>query len=206
MNALRITHWSRIGDFGYGDVKATWELARFGFTFALVLSLLSHWGDERWADVFWRLADNWLARQSAPARSPLEVRTGSELTADGLVLRPVLAFRTAGPRRQRLVHTLRLAPSATGSRIENNLAYALSQKTTTASAKGWACGTIGLLFPELKRAENLAVLRGRTSWNGSDGSLFTTTAASPSIRSTTSGWPCRIICGACDWATCTDNP
>ena len=53
-------HWSRVGEFAFGDIKAIWEPSRFRAAFVLVRAWWRT-GDERYAEAFWTLFESWRA-------------------------------------------------------------------------------------------------------------------------------------------------
>jgi asparagine synthase (glutamine-hydrolysing) len=144
-------HWSQIPDFGFGDIKAIWEPSRFSFVFDLVRAFWRT-GDERYAEAFWQLAENW-RRENPPNRGP-NWKCGQEiafrLMAWCFGLHGFMEASRTTPERVRLLSEM---VAASGTRIEGNLDYALSQRNNHGISEATGLFTIGTLFPELKDAE-----------------------------------------------------
>src|SRR4051812_19242342 len=51
-------HWSRVPDFGFGDIKLIWEPNRFAFVYPLVRAWWRT-GDNKYPDAFWRSVEDW---------------------------------------------------------------------------------------------------------------------------------------------------
>jgi hypothetical protein len=143
-------HWSRIGDYEHGDIKILWELSRFGFTYDLVRA---YWrtGDERYVEAFWRLVEDW--RFHNPPHHGANWKCGQETSFRVMAwcfgLHGFLEADATTPQRVVML-TQMLAFS--GQRIERNLRYALSQRNNHGISEATGLWTIGLLFPELRRA------------------------------------------------------
>lgn len=143
-------HWSRLADFGFGDIKNIWELSRFGWAFTLVRA---YWrtGDESFPEAFWTLFEDWLKRnqpnQGANWKCGQEI--SFRLMAWCFALHGFLdAASTTAARLQALLK----AVAVSGERIVANIDYAISQKNNHGISEGMGLWTIGLLFPELKNA------------------------------------------------------
>lgn len=144
-------HFSRINEFGYGDVKAIWEISRFGFVFDLARAY-ARTGDERCAQRFWDLFSDWVDKN--PPYQGVNWKCGQE---SGLRMIAVVfgyfTFRHlssfSGKQANMLMHFL----AATGFRIERQIQYAISQKNNHGVSEAVALWTLGVLFPNLKRAE-----------------------------------------------------
>jgi asparagine synthase (glutamine-hydrolysing) len=147
-------HWSDIPDFGHGDIKAIWEASRFGFTYALVRA---YWrtGDERHAETFWRLVESW--REANPPNYGPNWKCGQETSFRVMAwcfgLYGFLDSPATTPER---VADLAQMIAISGERIAANFAYALSQKNNHGISEAMGLWTIGLLFPEFKRAPHWA--------------------------------------------------
>lgn len=153
-------HWSEIADFGAGDIKAIWEASRFGFTYGLVRAFWRS-GDERYAEAFWRLVESW--REANPPNHGPNWKCGQEISLRVMAwcfsLYGFLDSPATTPER---VANLAQMIAISGERIAANFAYALSQKNNHGISEAMGLWTIGLLFPEFKRASEWAEL-GRTA-------------------------------------------
>lgn len=143
-------HWSRIGDFGHGDIKIIWEPSRFGFAYALVRA---YWrtGDDAHAEMFWRLVENWQS-ENPPQQGP-NWKCGQEISFRVMAW----CFGLYGLLDSQATTATRVASLAqmiavSGFRIESNLDYALSQRNNHGISEGLGLWTIGALFPELRSA------------------------------------------------------
>ena len=143
-------HWSRIDDFGHGDIKLIWEANRFGFVFDLVRAY-RRTGNQELARLFWTWVEDW-AHRNPPNLGP------AWMCGQETALR-VLAWcfgmfgfgdapSTDPPRLARITKMI----AVSGSRIEANLDYAISQRNNHGVSEGAALWTIGILFPQLHDA------------------------------------------------------
>jgi hypothetical protein len=143
-------HWSRIGDFDHGDIRAVWELSRFSFAYALVRA---YWrtGDSRHVEAFWRLVEDW--REHNPPQRGANWKCGQEVSLRvmawcfGLYGSLHDAATSAGR-----VGMLAQMIAVSGARIEANIEYALSQHNNHGISEGLGLWTIGALFPEFRQA------------------------------------------------------
>lgn len=153
-------HWSRLGDFAFGDIKGVWELSRFGWAFVLARAYARS-GEERYAEGFWRLFEDWCAH-ARPNCGP-NWMCGQEATFRLMAVvfaRSLCASaRAATPARlelfRRFVH-------ATGSRVEANLAYALSQSNNHGVSECVGLITAARVLP----ASSSAPRWSRLGWSG----------------------------------------
>lgn len=144
-------HWSRIGDFGHGDIKIIWEPSRFGSAYALVRA---YWrtGREQYAEMFWQLVEDWRAH-NPPQQGP-NWKCGQEISFRVMAwcfgLYGLLDSKATTAER---VAALAQMIAVSGHRIEANLDYALSQRSNHGISEGAGLWTIGALFPEFSRSE-----------------------------------------------------
>ena len=143
-------HWSRIGDFGSGDIKMIWEANRFGFIYALVRA---YWrtGDQTIPELFWQLIADWCDNNAPQAGANWKCGQETSLRAMAWCfgLYGFLGAPATTPERlTRFAHALAIF----GDRVEANLSYALSQKNNHGISEGMGLWTIGLLFPEFRNA------------------------------------------------------
>lgn len=111
-------HWSRIGDFNFGDIKGVWELSRFGWAYALVRQ-----GDDSAAGTFWSLWADWM-RRNPPNAGP-NWMCGQEASIRLMAI-VFAAERLGVPAEHRSM--LARFVTATARRVAANLDYALAQQ------------------------------------------------------------------------------
>jgi hypothetical protein len=143
-------HWSEIDEFDYGDIKVIWELNRFGFVFPLVRA---YWrtGEERYAELFWQLVEDWRT-QNPPQRGP-NWKCGQETAFRVMAwCFGLYGFLDSQASTAQRVATLARMVAISAQRIEGNLSYALSQRNNHGISEGMGLWTVGLLFPEFRRA------------------------------------------------------
>jgi asparagine synthase (glutamine-hydrolysing) len=143
-------HWTGIGDFDDGDIKAVWEPSRFGFAYALVRAY-ARTGDEAHPETFWRLLESWRAA-NPPQLGPnwkCGQEVGLRVMAWCFALVGFLRARATTPERGA---GLAQMVAVSGQRIERNLAYALSQRNNHGVTEGLGLWTVGALFPEFRDA------------------------------------------------------
>jgi asparagine synthase (glutamine-hydrolysing) len=141
-------HWSRIGDFGQGDIKVIWEPSRFAFAYNLVRAFWRT-GNEAYAERFWQLVESWRLK-NPPQRGP-NWKCGQEASLRVMAwcfgLYGFLEARaTTAARATALAQMI----AVSGRRIEATLGYALSQRNNHGISEGMGLWTIGALFPELR--------------------------------------------------------
>ncbi|MCX7851897.1 MAG: heparinase II/III family protein [Caldilineales bacterium] len=165
---LRV-HWSRIDEFGQGDVKLVWEPARFGFTFALVRA---YWrtGDPSWAELFWQLVESW--RETNPPQAGVHWHSGQEVALRVLAwCFGLYGFLDAPPTTDERLLMLAQMVAVSGRRLEATLTYGLSQQNNHSLSEAAGLWTIGLLFPELRWARRW-VQRGQAILESQTRRLF----------------------------------
>lgn len=153
-----LVHWSRIHEFGAGDIKLVWETSRFGFVYTLVRA---YWrtGDERYAEWFWQLVLDWMAHN--PPNQGVNWKCGQEASLRVMACCfGLYGFANSTATTAERVWALGQLMAALGTRIEANLAYALSQRNNHGISEGMGLWTLGMLFPELKVASRWEA-RGR---------------------------------------------
>ncbi|MFO7899331.1 MAG: alginate lyase family protein, partial [Planctomycetota bacterium] len=139
-------HWSRIPDFGEGDIKYVWELSRFGFAYTLVRA---YWrtGDDGHAETFWRLVEDWRTRN--PPNHGANWACGQEITFRLMAwcfgLYGFLGAAATTPHR---VAALAQMIGVSARRIDANIGYALSQQNNHGISEAVGLCTAGTLFPE----------------------------------------------------------
>ncbi|MCP4501006.1 MAG: hypothetical protein GY822_13690 [Deltaproteobacteria bacterium] len=144
------SHWSRVNELGDVDVKQVWELSRFSWVFPLVRA---YWlsGDEKYADAFWKLFDDWLLEN--PPERGVHWRCSQEASLRIIAICfgffGFLDAKCTTPNR--LAQLFSLA-AYTAERVDQNLEYALFQRNNHATSEAAGLFTIGTLFPELSGA------------------------------------------------------
>ena len=149
--APRGRHWSRLGDFEYGDIKGLWEISRFGFAYTLVRA---YWrtGDEHFAHIFWQLFDDWRAQN--PPRQGVNWKCGQEVTFRLMACCfASYAFQDCQATTPERVCRMAQLIAESATRIQADLNYALSQRNNHSISEAAGLWTVGLLFPEFKHSE-----------------------------------------------------
>ena len=144
-------HWSRIDDFRHGDIKVIWEPSRFAFIYNLVRA---YWrtGNEKYAEAFWQLVKDWREHNN-PNQGP-NWKCGQEIAFRIMAwVFGLYGFLTAPATTAERVTSLAQMIAVSAHRIEANLNYALSQRNNHGISEGMGLWTVGLLFPEFRRAE-----------------------------------------------------
>jgi len=143
--APRGRHWSQLGDFDFGDIKAIWEPSRFGWAFTLVRAH-ARTGEARLAELFWKLFEDWCTQN--PPNEGVNWKCGQEATfrliATTLAVAQFGRLPGATPERIKLWSRFVMA---TGSRINANLDYALSQSNNHGISECIGLLTASLLTP-----------------------------------------------------------
>lgn len=143
-------HWSRLDEFGSGDIKLVWELSRFGWVFPLARAY-ARTGDEPLAECFWQLVEDWRAHN--PPRAGVHWKCGQEASFRAMACCFGLhCFASAAASSPERVARLAQMLAVTGRRIAGNLSYALSQSNNHGISEAAGLWTLGLLFPELTSA------------------------------------------------------
>src|SRR5262249_14485641 len=137
--------------FAHGDIRVIWEPSRFAFAYDLVRA---YWrtGDERYAEQFWRLVESW--RAANPPQLGPNWKCGQETSLRVMAwCFGLYGFLDAAVTTAARVAQLAQMIAVSGHRIEAMLDYALSQHNNHGISEGTGLWTIGVLFPELRRAE-----------------------------------------------------
>ena len=146
-------HWSDYPTFSreHGDIKDVWEASRFGCSFWLVRAY-AYSGDEKYPTFFWELFESW-CRQNPVNMGP-NWKCGQEAALRSLAWCFALYAFWESPSStpERILQLVRML-AMHADRIEANIGYAISQKNNHALSEAAGLYTIGLLFPELQRAQ-----------------------------------------------------
>lgn len=149
-------HWSRLSDFGFGDIKLVWEPSRFGFVFPLVRKY-ARTGDEQLAEIFWTLFEDWCRKNSPQAGA--NWKCGQEVSLRLMAwCFAFYAFEGAKATTPERVAFFARAVYESARRVECNLSYALSQKNNHGVSECVGLMTAGMLFPELKGSKRWLAL------------------------------------------------
>ena len=150
--AAKGVHWSALGDFDFGDIKAIWEPSRFAWAFPLVRAY-ARTGDDNHVEVFWRLFEDWCEKN--PPNDGVNWKCGQEATFRLMAAAFAVAqfARSPATTPKRLEQWSRFVV-ATGRRIAANLDYALSQSNNHGISESVGLLTAGLLLAEFDEARN----------------------------------------------------
>lgn len=143
-------HWSKIGDFGAGDLKHVWEPCRFAWVYPLVRA---YWRteDERYPQLFWELVESW--RAGNPPQQGVHWKCGQEIALRIMACCfGLYGFAGSAASTAARIADLAQMMAVSGQRIESNLDYALSQKNNHGLVEAAGVWTLGLLFPEFAAA------------------------------------------------------
>ncbi|MBI2824143.1 MAG: alginate lyase family protein [Planctomycetia bacterium] len=135
----------------YADLKCVWEASRFSVAWALARDYVRD-ASSPGERLFWQLLSDW-DRQNPFGRTAQWV-CGQEATFRLMAwLFAACAFLDAPDAQAARYHRLTELACLTGLLVEDNIPYARSQKNNHAVSEAMCLWTLGLLFPELRRAE-----------------------------------------------------
>lgn len=140
-------HWSRISDFGLGDIKCVWEINRFPWAFALARAYARS-GNESFAEGFWQLFENWLDEN--PPNCGVNWKCGQEATFR--LIATCFAVRAFSEAKATTVARLarwRQFVAFTAIRIAGNINYALSQNNNHGISECVGLFTAAAVLPDL---------------------------------------------------------
>jgi heparinase II/III-like protein len=147
-------HWSDLKFYSprYGDLKFMLEPSRFSFLCVLVRAY-RYTGDEKYPAVFWRLFEDWIAK-NPPQSGPLWIcgqESALRIIAWCFALYGFGASSTLTVERAaKLIAVI----TAHADRIQGTIAYARSQKNNHSLSEAVGLWTVGLLFPEVEQADD----------------------------------------------------
>jgi hypothetical protein len=144
-------HWSTINDFEGGDIKIVWEPSRFSFVYDLVRV---YWrtSDEKYPELFWKSVEDWYDKN--PPNNGPNWKCGQESTFRMMAwCWGLYGFSDSPSSTAERIEKLLKMIYFTGTRIERNIKYALSQKNNHGISEAAGLWTIGILFPEYKDSE-----------------------------------------------------
>ncbi len=141
--ALSDSHWSKIPDFEFGDIKCIWELSRFAWVYPLAQAFGAT-GDLSYADTCRLLIADWA--QNNPPNQGVHWKCGQEIAIRMMALTTAyFAFENAdnGSAGRRLIRRILFASA---QRIEADIGYALSQDNNHGLSEATGLFTAGVLF------------------------------------------------------------
>lgn len=141
------------------DIKYIWEPNRFAFVYTLVRAYAAT-GDEKYAAAFWRLIEDW-AEHNPPNTGP-NWMDGQEIALRLMAWTfGFYAFiRSTSATPEHIAQFTQLV-AAQSERIHANIGYAVSTRSNHTVSEAFGLWMVGLLFPELKRAETYLSLGKR---------------------------------------------
>ena len=141
-------HWSRLSDFGFGDIKLIWEASRFAWVFPLVRKY-ARTRDEICARTFWELFEDWCKKN--PPETGANWKCGQEVSLRLMAwLFAFYAFEKSPETTESRVSLFVRAVYESARRVFENLDYALSQKNNHGVSECVGLIAAGLFFPELR--------------------------------------------------------
>lgn len=149
-DASSTLHWSKLPDFGGGDIKGVWELSRWSWAYPLGRAYLRT-ADERFTETFLALANDWMDKN--PPNIGPNWKCGQEASIRLMAAAWALSAFSASPLVTETVRA-RFASlaSVTAQRVEAHLSYALSQDNNHAISEIVGLLIAGSLWPGLPRA------------------------------------------------------
>ena len=145
-------HWSRIDDFAYGDIKVIWDLNRFNFAFDLARAY-ARTEDEQWAELFWSLLEDW--RLHNPPNLGANWKCGQEASLRAMAwCFALFTFARCDCSSPERVANLAQMLAFTGSRVADNIQYAVSQKNNHGVSEAVGLLAISTVLPALKQADH----------------------------------------------------
>ena len=141
----------RSDETGNYDIKFAWEASRLGMVHTLVRAY-AHKKDERYPEAFWHLVEDWMDKNE-PNRGVNWI-DGQEAALRLLaVCFGYYAFRKAESTTPERVVRLTILAGALGKKINQNVDFAIHSRTNHAISVAFGLWLCGLVFPELKEAD-----------------------------------------------------
>lgn len=169
-NPTSSQHWSELSEKYAKDIKLIWEPSRFAWTYPLARAY-RFTGDVRYARIYWALITSWL-RQNSPYSSP---NWSSAQEVALRLLATVFGWYAFAPflrkAPERLV-TMAGMLAAFADRIPYTLDYARSQANNHLLSEACSLYTVGLLFPEFKKADSWKKLGRKWLIRGFEEQIF----------------------------------
>jgi hypothetical protein len=149
----RDKHWCDINFFDpdVGDIKFIWEPSRFAWSYILARAYAAT-NQVKYAQKFWDLFESWL-NANQPNMGP-NYACGQEC-AIRLMAMCFAFYVFAGDESSTLERKERLLKAIVfhADRVEKNIEFAISTKTNHSITEAAGIYTVGLLFPEFKKAQ-----------------------------------------------------
>jgi hypothetical protein len=143
-------HWTKVKLFDSGDIKIIWEPNRFSWAFNLARAYLRS-GDNRYAEGFWQLFENWL--EANPPNAGENWVCGQEAAFRAIAMCFAYhAFLHSPSTTSSRTASFVIALAVHARRINAYLEYALSQKNNHGISECVGLWTLGVLFPEIRGA------------------------------------------------------
>lgn len=145
-------HWTAYNDEDFSeDIKLLWEPARFGWVFPLARAYVLT-DDARYADAIWYLIDSW--RENNPPNTGPHWISAQEVAIRALVIVFALqvTFQRVAESPEKLCEIAQMIAVHT-TRIPPTLLYARAQSNNHLLVEAVALYTVGLMFPELRKAK-----------------------------------------------------
>ncbi len=145
-------HWTAYDEKDYPrDIKLLWEPARFGWVFPLARAYVLT-DDARYADAIWHLVDSW--RKSNPSNTGPHWISAQEVAIRMLAM--IFALQITFPRvsesPEKLCEIAQLI-AVHAARIPPTLLYARAQGNNHLLVEAVGLYSVGLLFPEFRKAK-----------------------------------------------------
>jgi len=144
-------HWAQISDDSSSDIKFIWEPNRFVFVYTLIRAYAAS-KDEKYPEAFWTLVEDW-AKHNHP-------NTGHNwMDGQEVSLRLMAwtfgyhAFRNSPSSTPERKDTFLLYVAAHAERIHKDASFAVHARVNHAITEAFALWMIGMLFPQLKKAQ-----------------------------------------------------
>lgn len=144
-------HWSELSDDSDVDIKFIWEASRFSVVYTLVRAY-AFTRDEKYAAAFWRLLESWA--ESNPPNTGPNWMDGQEAALRLLAwIFGYYQFLHSSASTPQRIARFTVMVAAHAERIYKNIDYAISTHSNHTISEAFGLWLVGLLFPELQRAE-----------------------------------------------------
>jgi len=143
-------HWSRLDLAAIHDVKFVWEPNRFSVVYVFARAYGAR-QDERYAEGFWKLIEDWASKN--PPNQGVNWASGQEAAFRAMAWCFGLFsfFSSPSSTPERVFKLVRMIEKH-GERLAGFIEYAISQRNNHGISEAGGLFTIGILFPQLRRA------------------------------------------------------